>query len=245
MEFAIIREGRFTMGSHLSPEEVARRYGGNAEYVKNEHPTHPVEITKPFYLQTTEVSQAQWKRVMGYNPSYFKDCGDNCPVENVSWNDAQEFISELNKMESTNKYRLPTEAEWEYACRAGTTTPFFTGDCISTDQANYDGNYSGENCPKGQYRDKIVKVGSFQPNSWGLYDMHGNVWEWVEDDWHDNYKGAPTDGRAWIDSPRGSRRVLRGGSWLFNARIVRSAFRGGSGPDLRRYVDGFRVARVF
>ena len=176
MEFVLIPAGSFTMGSHSNEP---------AEH-KDEKPPHDVKITKPFYLQTTEVSQGQWEKVMGNNPSNFKDCGDDCPVEMVSWDDTQEFISKLNQMEGTNKYRLPTEAEWEYACRAETTTPFFTGECISTDQANYNGKYPGKNCPKGEYREKTVKVGSFQPNAWGLYDMHGNVWEWCQD-WYGDY----------------------------------------------------------
>jgi formylglycine-generating enzyme required for sulfatase activity len=243
MMFVLIPAGSFTMGSRLSPEEVVSRFGGEAGYFKDEHPKHPVKITKPFYLQTTEVSQGQWEKVMGDNPSRFKDCGDDCPVEAVSWNYVQEFIFKLNQMESTNKYRLPTEAEWEYACRAGTRTTFFTGECISTDQANYDGIYPGNNCPKGQYREKTVKVGSFQPNAWGLYDMHGNVWEWVEDDWHNNYKGAPTDGRAWVDNPRRSSRVLRGGSWSYDAWFVRSASRYGFKSVYRSHSKGFRVAR--
>jgi formylglycine-generating enzyme required for sulfatase activity len=243
MKFVLIPAGSFTMGSQLSPEEVAKSYGGKAEYFKDEHPPHSVKITKPFYLQTTEVSQAQWKRVMGDNPSYFKDCGDDCPVEKVSWVDAQEFISKLNQMEGTNKYRLPTEAEWEYACRAGTTTPFFTGDCISTDQANYNGNYPGENCPKGQYREKTVKVGSFQPNAWGLYDMHGNVYEWCQD-WYDG--DYPSNSVVDPKGPDdGEKRVLRGGSWFITAWIIRSAYRGWYIPDYRNNGYGFRVARDF
>jgi formylglycine-generating enzyme required for sulfatase activity len=242
MKFVLISAGNFAMGSQLSPEEVARRYGGKAEYFKDEQPRHPVEITKPFYLQTTEVSQAQWEKVMGNNPSRFKDCGEECPVEQVSWYDAQKFISKLNQMEGTNKYRLPTEAEWEYACRAGTTTPFFTGDCISTDQANYNGNYPGENCPKGQYQEKTVEVGSFQPNAWGLYDMHGNVWEWCQD-WYGDYPtGLITNPKG---PDKGEYRVLRGGSWNYRARSIRSAIRFRNNPGDRYYGLGFRVARDF
>jgi formylglycine-generating enzyme required for sulfatase activity len=138
MKFVPIPAGKFVMGS--PPDESYRGSDENQ---------YEVRISKPFYMQTTEVSQGQWKKVMGNNPSGFKDCGDDCPVESVSWEDAQKFISKLNQMEGTEKYRLPTEAEWEYACRAETKTPFFTGDCISTDQANYDGNYPAKNCPKG------------------------------------------------------------------------------------------------
>jgi formylglycine-generating enzyme required for sulfatase activity len=243
MKFVLIPAGSFTMGRQLSQEEVAKRYGGEAKWFKDEHPPHPVKITKPFYLQTTEISQGHWKWVMGDNPSYFKDCGDDCPVEQVSWDDAQKFIRKLNHIEGTNKYRLPTEAEWEYACRAGTTTPFFTGECISTDQANYNGSSPGENCPKGQYRRKTVKVGSFQPNAWGLYDMHGNVREWCQD-WFGDY---PSDSVADPKGPgSGQYRVFRGGSWNYGARLIRSAERGYSLPGHRNDSrNGFRVTRDF
>jgi formylglycine-generating enzyme required for sulfatase activity len=176
---------------------------------------------------------------MGDNPSHFKDCGDDCPVESVSWYDAQEFISKLNQMEGTNKYRLPTEAEWEYACRVETKTPFFTGDCISTDQANYNDNYPAINCPKVKYRAKTVKVGSFQPNAWGLYDMHGNVREWVQD-WYGGYPSNSVHDPKGPDKGKG--RVLRGGSWSYFAGYLRSAYRFRSLPVIRFY-DGFRVAR--
>ncbi len=242
INFVLIPAGGFVMGSHISPEEVARKYGGDAEDYKDEHPSHPVEITKPFYLQTTEVSQGQWEKVMGNNPSRFNKCGEDCPVEQVSWDMAQQFISKLNQMEDTNKYRLPTEAEWEYVCRSGTTTPFFTGDCISTDQANFSGNYPGKNCPNGNYRGKTVKVGNFQPNTWGLYDMHGNVWEWVQD-WYGDYPSSSVVDPKGPD--KGEYRVLRGGSWLDGARLVRSADRDRNGPDDRGDNYGIRVARDF
>ncbi len=242
MKFALIPDGSFIMGSQLNPEEIVKRYGGKATYHKDEQPPHPVKITKPFYLQTTEVSRGQWKKVMGNNPSYFKDCGDDCPVETVSWNDAQKFIAKLNQMEGTNKYRLPTEAEWEYACRAGTKTLFFTGECISTDQANCIGHYPGENCPEGDHHNKPVKVRSFQPNTWGLYDMHGNVWEWCQD-WYGDY---PSDLVVDPKGPdRGTHRVLRGGSWSNTAAFLRSANRRRDLPDYRHEDVGFRVARDF
>ena len=182
---------------------------------------------------------------MGNNPSYFK--GNDLPVEEVSWNDAKEFIRKLNRKEGTDKYRLPTEAEWEYACRAGTTTPFSTGDCISTDQANYNGNYPGSGCSKGVYREKTVAVGSFAPNAWGIYDMHGNVWEWC-DDWYGDYPAShATDPKG---PSSGSVRVLRGGSWFIYASNIRSAYRYGDNPDFRSYPGrwisdiGFRIARA-
>jgi formylglycine-generating enzyme required for sulfatase activity len=191
------------------------------------------------YIQATEVTQGQWKRVMGDNPSNFKDCLE-CPVEQVSWDDAQEFIQKLNQMEGASHYRLPTEAEWEYACRAATTTPFFTGGCISTGQANYNGNYPGENCPKGTYRKKTVKAGSFPPNAWGLHDMHGNVWEWCQD-WYGTYPSGPVVDPKGPD--KGKQRVLRGGSWSGGARLLRSAFRNRVTPGYRGDLIGFRVAR--
>ena len=203
---------------------------------------HEVTLTKGFYMQTTEVTQGQWREIMGSHPSRFGNCGDNCPVEKVSWNNVQEFIRKLNEMEGTNKYRLPTEAEWEYSCRAGTKTPFYTGNCISTDQVNYDGNYPMPGCPKGEYREKTVRAGSFQPNSWGLYDMHGNVWEWCQD-WYGDYPISDVTNPTGPSS--GKNRVFRGGDWRRYAWRCRSAFRPGGSPDLRRYSIGFRVARDF
>ena len=154
---------------------------------------HRVTLTRDFFMGTTEVTQGQWKAVMGNNPSHFDECGDDCPVEKVSWDDVQEFIKKLSRMDG-REYRLPTEAEWEYAARAGTTTPFTYGRCLSTDQANYDGNYPLSGCDKGEYRKRTIPVGSLDaPNAWGLHDMHGNVWEWCQD-WYGNYpSGSVTD----------------------------------------------------
>jgi formylglycine-generating enzyme required for sulfatase activity len=145
-------------------------------------------------------------------------------------------------MEGTNKYRMPTEAEWEYACRAETQTPFFTGNCISTDQANYNGNFPGKNCPKGQYRGKTIKAGSFQPNAWGLYDMHGNVWEWVQD-WYGDYPSNSVYDPKGPD--KGELRVLRGGSWNDYAYRLQSDYRVGDNPGRHASHIGFRVARDF
>ena len=170
---------------------------------------HEVTLTKGFYLQTTEVTQGQWKRVLGSNPSNFKNCGDDCPVENVSWNDCREFIAELNRMEGGNKYRLPTEAEWEYACRAGSKGPF---DRDVDAEAWYDGNSGG----------KTHRAGEKEPNAWGLYDMHGNVWEWCQDWLGDYPSGVVTDPTG---PTSGSDRVLRGGGWGGSARYCRSADR--------------------
>jgi formylglycine-generating enzyme required for sulfatase activity len=177
---------------------------------------------------------------MKKNPSNFKKCGDDCPVEKVSWNDAENFIKKLNEIEGTDKYRLPTEAEWENACRVGTTTDFFFGN-----DAGKLGQYAWY---KDNSEERTHPVGQKKPNAWGLYDMHGNVWEWVEDDWHENYKGAPTDGSAWVDKGGDARRVVRGrmvrgGSWFNLARLCRSAYRRSHGADDRFNLVGFRLAR--
>ena len=222
MEFVKIPAGEFMMGS-LSGEED--RY-------EDEGPVHKVTIKEAFYLGKFEVTQKQWREVMGSTPSYFK--GDDLPVEGVSWNDVQEFIEKLNEMEGNDKYRLPSEAEWEYACRAGTTTRYYFGDDESRlgDYAWYDGNSGGKSHPVGQKK----------PNPWGLYDMHGNIWEWVQDEWHSDYNGAPSDGSAW-ESGSSSGRVSRGGSWFSFAWNCRSAYRTYFNPGYRGGNLGFRVLR--
>jgi Uncharacterized conserved protein len=186
---------------------------------------------------------SKWEKNEGYywdNPGFSQT--DRQPVTCVSWNDVQKFITWLNRKEEVDKYRLPTEAEWEYACRAGTTTPFYTGDCISTDQANYDGNYPMPNCSKGRYKKKTTNVASFPSNKWGLYDMHGNVREWCEDWYKSNYPSGH------VTNPKGSSsasgRVLRGGSWGSNAGNARSANRDRYYPVGRGGHIGFRVARA-
>jgi len=227
MKFVYIPPGTFTMGS---PSNEPGRYDNERQ--------HQVTLTKGFYMQTTEITQGQWMAVMGSNPSYFKNCGDSCPVEQVSWNDVQEFIRKLNGREGSGNYRLPTEAEWEYAARAGTDTPFSFGRCLSTDQANYNGNYPLSGCPKGKYRKRTIAAASFFPNAWGLYDMHGNVWEWCQD-WYGNYpSGSVTDPKG---ASSGSYRMLRGGSWYDGARYCRSANRYGGTPGRRGRYYGFRL----
>jgi formylglycine-generating enzyme required for sulfatase activity len=165
-------------------------------------------------------------------------------VINVSWEDAVAYAVWLSK-ETGAAYRLPTEAEWEYAARAGTTTPFWTGRCITTDQANYDGNYDYAVCGTntGVYRQATVPVGSLPANPWGLHEVHGNVWEWVQDRYHDSYQGAPTDGRAW-EAGGSSARVVRGGSWYGNSRGIRAAIRFDGDPELRSFNLGLRLART-
>ena len=221
MEFVLIPAGSFAMGSDTGD--------------KDEQPSRNVKISQSFYLQATEVTQGQWKKVMGDNSSEFKQCGDDCSVENVSWEDAQRFIEKLNQLEKTKAYRLPSEAEWEYACRAGTTTEYSFGD---------DAGKLGENAWYGDNSSKTTqRVAGKKPNSWGLYDMHGNVWEWVEDDYHNRYDRAPVDGRAWVDNPRRSSRVIRGGSWSRGAQYCRSAVRSNNPPGDRGVGLGFRLSR--
>ncbi|HID20617.1 MAG TPA: formylglycine-generating enzyme family protein [Methanophagales archaeon] len=213
MKFTLIPEGKFYMGSKERNDEK---------------PVHKVKINNPFYLGTYPVTQAEWKAVMDDNPFYFK--GDDLPVESVSWDDVQEFIKKLNEKEGTNKYRLPSEAEWEYACRAGTITRYSFGDSDSKL-----GGYAWCDENSGQ---KTHPVGQKKSNPWGLYDMHGNVWERVQDMWHDSYDGTPTDGSAWEGD--GANRVIRGGSWHNNAGDCRSAIRYHVDPRARD-VLGFRL----
>ena len=221
MEFVLIPAGEFDMGS---PSNENGRDN-------DEGPVYSVTISKPFYMGKYEVTQEQWRDVMGNNPSRFR--GDNLPVEDVSWNYVQEFIKKLNEKEGINKYRLPSEAEWEYAARAGTTTRYSFGD----DEGKL-GEYAWYADNSGR---KAHNVGQKKPNPWGLYDMHGNVWEWTQDWYHDDYKGAPTDGSAWEGS--GASRVNRGGSWGSNARNCRSAYRDDFVPDFRDRNLGFRLLR--
>jgi formylglycine-generating enzyme required for sulfatase activity len=220
MEFVLIPAGEFEMGSPSDEEGMLDREGS----------VHRVKIKKAFYMGRYEVTQKEWREVMGNNPSHFK--GDDLPVEQVSWNDVQEFIRKLNEKEGTDKYRLPSEAEWEYACRAGTTTRYSFGDSESKlgDYAWYDDNSGDETHP----------VGKKKPNPYGLYDMHGNVWEWVQDEWHSDYDGAPTDGSAW-ESGDIANRVFRGGSWNFNAWSCRSANRYCYLPGFWYNYIGFRL----
>ncbi len=219
MEFVLIPSGEFDMGS---PSNEAGRSD-------NEGPVHRVKITKAFYMGKYEVTQRQWREVMGNNPSSSE--GDKLPVEQVSWNDVQEFIKKLNEKDGTNKYRLPSEAEWEYAARAGTTTRYFFGD----DESKR-GDYAWyfDNSDRSTHG-----VGQKKPNPWGLYDMYGNVWEWVQDTYHDSYNDAPADGSAWEDY--GSNRVARGHGFLYDE--TRSAARDGDKPSFRTSHVGFRLLR--
>jgi formylglycine-generating enzyme required for sulfatase activity len=193
-----------------------------------------VRLTRGFWMAETEVTQAQWRAVMGTDPSYFK--GDTLPVERVSWNDATDFCRKLSSSSGLT-VSLPTEAQWEYACRAGTTTPFHFGSTVTPDQVNYDGNGPYGNAAKGVYRVKTTEVGSFPANAWGLRDMHGNVWEWCAD-WYASSLPGGTDPTG---PSTGSNRVLRGGSWGSGAQGCRSADRDADDPAYRFDFFGFRV----
>jgi formylglycine-generating enzyme required for sulfatase activity len=213
----VVPPGQFRMGD-LSG-------GGRSD----EKPVHDVRIKYSFAVGKFEVTQAEWRHVMGNNPSRFK--GDDRPIEQVSWQDAQRFIGKLTSR-TGHQYRLLSGAEWEYAARAGTTTKDHWGNAFNASKA--------AGCCAGL---KTEPVGSYAPNAFGLYDMHGNVWEWVEDCWNGNYAGAPTDGSAWT-SGICRHRVLRGGGWSDLPRNLRAANRNGIGSGMRLIYLGFRVART-
>jgi formylglycine-generating enzyme required for sulfatase activity len=197
----------------------------------DEKPVHQVTISYSFYMGKYEVTQAQWQSVMGNNPSNFKDCGGDCPVDSVSWDDTQNFIQRLNQINDGYVYRLPTEAEWEYACRAGTPGDY----AGSPDQLAW----SFENAEF-----KTHSVGRKRPNAWGLYDMTGNVDEWCEDLYHRNYGGAPADGNAWVNGSDQQHRVVRGGSYASHAPNLVSALRTPYSHNARYKDVGFRVVAV-
>jgi formylglycine-generating enzyme required for sulfatase activity len=262
-----IPPGRFWMGS--PPTEPERR--------DSESPQHLVQL-QGFFMGQTPITQAQWREVALWQerpgerwgrqletdpPSRFQSKQgqdnnklrllegeantDNRPVERVSWLDAIEFCNRLSQR-TGRTYSLPSEAQWEYACRAGTITPFHFGDTISPELANYDGRYAYGDGPKGINREQTTPVGMFPANAWGLQDMHGNVYEWCLDEWHESYEGAPIDGRAWLDATEGEKsneigntRLLRGGSWNYFPGYCRSAFRNLNLPGFAYYFVGFRV----
>ncbi|SPD76063.1 conserved exported hypothetical protein [uncultured Desulfobacterium sp.] len=232
MKFILIQAGKFMMGSKLTPEEIKEKYGGDAKWYNDESPQHEVTITTSYYIQSTEVTQGQWKAVMGVNPSGLKNCGVTCPIEKVSWFDVEEFINRLNQKEDTNTYRLPTEAEWEYACRAGSSTEFYFGD--DKNKLEY---YAWNNSNSDDW---THRVNLKRPNAWGLYDMHGNVWEWCQD-WYSEYPSGPVTDPAGPET--GSQRVSRGGSWRSAAMFCRSPHRYGVDPNFRRPTRGFRLVK--
>ena len=227
MHFVLLKKGEFQMGSPKG--EVGRNKG---EFRRK------VLLIRDFYIQTTEVTQGQWAAVMdGKKPSWFSGC-DICPVEYVSYDDVMEFILKLNMTLPDGRYRLPTEAEWEYACRAGAQTRFTFGRCLE-ENANYDGSYPADGCPKGRYPERTAPVRTYPPNAWGLYDVHGNVWEWCSD-WF-----APYPEEFSVKNPagpaEGTERVVRGGSWLNEESICRSAYRAKRPPAERSNAVGFRL----
>ena len=230
-----IPPGTFMMGS---PASEADRRDGKTQ--------HKVTISQGFWMGQHEVTQAEYEQVMGTNPSHFK--GGNLPVESVSWDEATEYCTRLTARERTagrlpqgHEYRLPTEAQWEYACRAGTTTATSFGNSLSSSQANFNGNYPYQNGSKGPYLEKTTPAGQYSANAFGLYDMHGNVWEWCADYYGDYPSGPVTDPTG---PPSGDDRVNRGGSWYSLGQDCRSAFRGGNSPGLRSGILGFRVVLV-
>jgi formylglycine-generating enzyme required for sulfatase activity len=233
-EEAELRPGKVFKDCAECPEMVvipagSFEMGGNQSSV--EKPIHSVSINKPFALGKTEITQGQWRAIMVSNPSHFSACGDDCPVEKVSWDDAQQYVRKLSQ-ETGKTYRLPSEAEWEYACRAGGKHEYCGSDSVDS-VAWYDSN-SGN---------KTSQVARKQANAWGLHDMSGNVTEWVEDCLNDNYNGAPGDGSVWA-SGNCVWRVLRGGTWYGDPQYTRSAFRDRDVPSGRSLVSGFRPARM-
>ena len=246
IKMIIIPGGSFMMGA---PE-------GELDSYSDEKPQHLATVPS-FAIAQTPVTQAQWKAIaqlskvklkLDPNPSFFKS--DDRPVEKINWFEAAEFCDRLIKL-TRKPYRLPSEAEWEYACRAGAISPFNFGPTISTDIANYrgtdlvrdNGTWTGHYAegPKGENREQTLPVSQFSPNNWGLYNMHGNVWEWCADDWHDNYEGAPIDGSVWDASNDSGSKVLRGGPWNDAPQYCRSAIRNYDAPDNRNNTIGFRV----
>ena len=249
---AVVPPGSFQMGSPAT--ELA--------HMEEESPIHTVTLAKPFALGIYEVTFDEfdacyeadgcddsppttgWMTKLGVGEGVAQSEDwkrGKRPVIKVSWNDAREYVEWL--AEHTGKpYRLASEAEWEYAARAGTATPFYFGETISTDQANYRGTHVYGNGSRGVFRGRTVDVGSFAPNAFGLHDMHGNVWEWVEDCWHENYQNAPADGSAWR-TPRCRKRVLRSGGWANSPDGLRSAMRIPNGAGINSDIVGFRVAR--
>ncbi|MGK7947088.1 MAG: formylglycine-generating enzyme family protein, partial [Microcystaceae cyanobacterium] len=249
LDLVYIPKGTFMMGTEASEiERLNQKY--NVDYFSRESPQH--EVTVPsFYMAKFPITQKQWQAIatqtdlkgerdLEPEPSHFK--GDNRPVEQVTWHDAVEFCQRLSKL-TGNEYKLPSEAQWEYGCRARTTTPFYFGETITGELANYDASETYAEESKGRYRGETTPVGSFPANAFGLYDLHGNVWEWCEDTWHDNYEGAPIDGSAWVDENDNDNhsRMLRGGSWSYYPWNCRAAIRLNHVPGYDNSNIGFRV----
>lgn len=248
MKFSLIPAGSFVMGSPDGTGSTSSRPVWPAEGGRyNGERQHIVTLTDAFYMQTTEVTQRQWQAVMGSNPSHFTACGLNCPVEMVSWNDVQNFIDALNSRENRMNchttpntcYFLPTESQWEYAARGATVSAFYNGGITNTDCSPVDSNLDAIGWYCGNTGSTTHPVAQKQPNHWGLYDMSGNVWEWVWDRFGDYPDGPVTDPTGHISN---TYRVVRGGGWDFSARQARSAFRGSGLPGDRYGFLGFRLA---
>jgi formylglycine-generating enzyme required for sulfatase activity len=251
-ELILIATGRFHMGSAEHERKVATAAGAQRIWLERESPQHWVGIEQPIAMGRAPVTVGEWRRfarATGWRhqgdidweaPGFTQT--DTHPVVGVSWQDAQLYLTWLSD-ETRQRYRLPTEAEWEYACRAGTRTAFSTGDTINAGQANYDASFSYNGGTTGVFRRGTTPVGSFAANPWGLLDMHGNVWEWVQDVVHDNYDGAPVDGSAWMTGGDQTRHILRGGCWLYHPRYLRSALRNGFSATMANDIVGFRVVR--
>jgi formylglycine-generating enzyme required for sulfatase activity len=248
----LIAPGRFQMGSPEHERKVAMQAGAQPNWLARETPQRWVDIGRGFALGRFPVTLGEWRAFVAATgwqgrgevdwraPGFAQT--DAHPVVGVTWHDAQLYVGWLSGR-TGQRYRLPSEAEWEYACRAGTRSAFSCGDTIGPGQANYDGNFTYNGSERGEARKGTTPVGSFAPNPWGLFDMHGNVWEWVQDVVHDNYDGAPPDGRAWDEGGDQARRILRGGSWLYAPRYLRSALRNGFSAVLSNDIVGLRVAR--
>ncbi|SFG64748.1 Formylglycine-generating enzyme, required for sulfatase activity, contains SUMF1/FGE domain [Duganella sp. CF458] len=251
-DLVLIPTGRFQMGSSEYEHKIAIKAGAQKTWLDKELPAHWVGIEQSFALGRYPVTVGEWRafvKATGWQskmdvdwqqPGFAQD--DRHPVVCVSWHDAQLYLQWLGE-KTGQEYRLPSEAEWEYACRAGSHTAFSFGDEITPEHANYDGHFTYNDSPKGSSHGGTTRVGSYQPNPWGLFDMHGNVWEWTQDTVHDNYLGAPIDGSAWEQGGDKARRILRGGAWLYQPRYLRSALRNGYSALLANDVVGFRVAR--
>ena len=251
-DLVLLPTGRFQMGSPEHERAKAMAAGSQKAWLDRETPQHWVGIEQPLAMGRFPVTVGEWRRFVAatgwtvhaeidWDAPGFEQT-DEHPVVGVSWDDAQLYLQWLSE-QTGQAYRLPSEAEWEYACRAGTKSAFSFGDEISTGLANYDGNYTYNGSAKGPFRKGTNRGGAYPPNPWGLFDMHGNVWEWVQDVVHDTYQGAPNNGSAWMDGGDQARHVLRGGSWLYSPRYLRSALRNGFSAALSNHIVGFRVAR--
>ena len=239
LEMVAIAPGKFWMGASRAESQAQ----------DDEFPRHRVTLP-PFYISKYPITQSQWAAVAAWpkiqrglepEPSHFR--GGERPVESVSWLEAVEFCHRLSQ-QTGRRYQLPSEAQWEYACRAGTQTPFHTGETITGQLSDYVSTYTYQAEISGVYRQSTMAVGHFSPNAFGLHDMHGNVWEWCADGWHRNYRGAPKDGRTWASARRSQMRVIRGGGWLDPPAKIRAASRSGYLETALNRTIGFRVTMV-